>query len=100
MGVCLCLSHVNRDSTRGYVNGLGVRPPWRKRGIATSLLQHALAEFQNRGYAAVELDMDSQNLTGALRLYKRAGMRAVRQLMRYEKVIRPGVDLATRHLTT
>jgi len=100
VGVCLCLSHVNRDTTRGYVNGLGVRPLWRKRGIGSALLQHALCEFQSRGYAAVELDMDSRNLTGALHLYERAGMRVIRQLMRYEKVVRPGVDLATRQLST
>ena len=40
--------------------------------------------------------MNSQNLTGALRLYAQAGMRVIRQLMRYEKVAWPSVDLATR----
>jgi hypothetical protein len=43
--------------------------------------------------------MDSENLTGALRVYEGAGMRAVRQSVFYEKELRPGTDLATRELT-
>ena len=48
--------------------------------------------------AAVELDMDSQNVTGVSRLCDRAGMRVVRQFVTYEKELRPGVDLTTREL--
>jgi hypothetical protein len=47
----------------------------------------------------VRLDVDSQNLTGASRLCNRAGMRAVRQSMRREKELRPGIDLTTRELS-
>jgi len=44
------------------------------------------------------LDVNSQRLTGALRAYERAGMRAVRQSMRYEKELCLGIDLTTREL--
>ena len=98
VGMCLCNSHIAGDATRGYVQGLGVRPAWRKRGIALALLHHSFAEFQRRGYAAVELDMDSENLTGALRVYERAGMRAIRESVFFEKELRAGIDLATRKL--
>ncbi len=98
VGISLCNSHIVDDATRGYVQSLGVRPAWRKRGVALALLHHTFAEFRRRGYAAVELDMDSENLTGALRVYERAGMRAVRQSVFYEKELRPGFDLATREL--
>lgn len=98
VGISLCDNQIADDASRGYVNALGVRPAWRKRGIALALLHHSFAEFQRRGYAAVELDMDSQNLTGALRVYERAGMRAVRQFVWYEKELRAGTDLATRTL--
>jgi ribosomal protein S18 acetylase RimI-like enzyme len=98
VGMSLCQPQIADDTTRGYVQGLGVRPAWRKRGIALALLRHTFAEFRRRGYAAVELDMDSENLTGALRVYERAGMRAVRQSVFYEKELRPGKDLATRSL--
>lgn len=42
--------------------------------------------------------MDAESLTGALRLYERAGMHVIRQVISYEKEIRAGVDLATRSL--
>ncbi|MEW5825918.1 MAG: GNAT family N-acetyltransferase [Candidatus Bipolaricaulota bacterium] len=98
VGISLCQDRVVDDKTRGYVDALGVRPAWRKRGIALALLRHTFAEFRRREYATVELDMDSQNLTGALRVYERAGMRAARQAFSYEKILRPGIDLATREL--
>jgi ribosomal protein S18 acetylase RimI-like enzyme len=98
VGVSLCNNQIADDTTRGYVDALGVRPAWRKRGVALALLHHTFAEFHRRGYAAVELDMDSQNLTGALRVYERAGMHVIRQSMSYEKELRPGIDLATREL--
>jgi mycothiol synthase len=99
VGLSLCDSSIAGDFTRGYVDTLGVRPAWRKQGIALALLHHTFSEFHRRGYAAVELDVDSQSLTGALRVYERAGMRPVRQSITYEKELRPGVDLATRKLT-
>jgi len=98
VGLSLCDDRIVDDRTRGYVGTLAVRPAWRKRGIALALLHHTFAEFRRRGYAAVELDMDSQNLTGASRLCERAGMRGVRQFVTYEKELRPGIDLATREL--
>lgn len=98
IGISLCASHIGGDATRGYVQGLGVHPQWRKHGAALALLRHTFREFRRRGYVAVELDMDSQNLTGALRVYERAGMRAVRQSVIYERILRDGRDLATRQL--
>ncbi len=100
VGISLCNPHIADDATRGYVQGLGVRPAWRKRGVALALLRHTFAEFRRRGYAGVELDMDSQNLTGALRVYERAGMHVMRQSVSYEMELRAGIDLATRGLET
>lgn len=99
VGISLCIDGLPDDPTGGYVYELGVRPGWRKRGIALALLHHTFAEFRHRGRTAVELDVDSESLTGALRLYERAGMRTVRQSVTYEKELRPGIDLATRELS-
>jgi len=97
-GVAICNGHIADDTTRGYVASLAVRPAWRRRGIGLALLQHAFGEFYRRGQSIAELDMDSENLTGALRLYERAGMHVVRQGLSYEKELRPGIDVATREL--
>ena len=97
-GLGLFSTRIADDASRSYVESLSVRPPYRKRGIALALLRHGFGELSRRGYAAVELDMDSENLTGALRLYERAGMRVVRRTLQYERVLRDGDDLATRAL--
>jgi ribosomal protein S18 acetylase RimI-like enzyme len=98
VGMSLCIAGLQDDPTGGYIYQLGVRPAWRRRGIALALLYHTFAQFRRRGYAAVELDVDSQSLTGALRVYERAGMHVVRQSIDYEKELRPGIDVATREL--
>ena len=70
---------------RGWVGELGVLAPWRGRGIASALLRRAFATFASRGLPRVMLNVDSQNSTGAVRLYERAGMRTARAWDVYEK---------------
>jgi mycothiol synthase len=74
-----------RRSGIGWIGALGVRRPWRKRGLGLVLLQHAFAEFRRRGETRVGLGVDAQNPTGATRLYERAGMRVHWEAVIYEK---------------
>lgn len=60
----------------GWIQGLGVRRPWRRRGLGGALLAHALAAFAARGQLRVDLSVDAEGETRPLRLYERAGMRA------------------------
>ncbi|MGZ3666136.1 MAG: GNAT family N-acetyltransferase, partial [Ktedonobacterales bacterium] len=82
----------------GWIGRLSVRRPYRQRGVGTALLLHAFREFQRRGYHTVALGVDSQNLTGATRLYEQVGMRVTRQFDSYRKVLRPGADLTVHAL--
>jgi mycothiol synthase len=61
----------------GWVGALGVRPQWRRRGLAEALLRASFREFHRRGETRVALGVDSENPTGAVRLYERVGMRTV-----------------------
>jgi mycothiol synthase len=70
---------------RGWVGELGVRTPWRGRGIASALLRRAFATFASRGLPRVMLNVDSENSTGAVRLYEGVGMRTLRAWDVYEK---------------
>lgn len=79
---------------KGWIRTLGVRRPWRKQGVGLALLRAAFGEFYNRGKHEVGLGVDSQSLTGANRLYERAGMRVTRQFDQYQKELRPGRDYA------
>jgi len=88
-GVALC----RYRGDGGWVGTLAVRRPWRKRGLGMALLLHAFGEFYRRGRTSIGLGVDAASLTGATRLYERAGMRVVLQAARYEKELRPGVDL-------
>jgi mycothiol synthase len=69
-GACLALE----TPERGYVDDLGVRKPWRRRGLGLALLLDALARLRARGHSEAVLGVDSQNATGALAVYLRAGM--------------------------
>ncbi len=83
----------------GWISILGVRRAWRKHGLGLALLQHAFGEFYQRGWMRAELDVDASSLTGAVRLYERAGMREVRRHDRYEKELRPGKELMTTDIS-
>jgi len=94
-GVSLNRVNEQEQPPIGWVGDLSVRRPWRKRGLGMALLTHSFGEFYRRGYKKVGLGVDASNLTGALRLYERAGMHVSRQYDRYEKELRPGKELMT-----
>lgn len=82
----------------GWIANLGVRRPWRGRGLGELILRQMFHEFGRRGRTRVGLGVDSESLTGAPRLYERVGMRMVREFVRYEKELRPGADPEVRSL--
>ncbi len=94
-GMSLCRPKISYDSDRGWVDILGVRRPWRKRGLGLALLRHSFGEFYRRGKLKAGLSVDAASLTGATRLYEKAGMHVARQYADYEKELRPGKELAT-----
>jgi mycothiol synthase len=78
---------------RGWIDVVGVRRPWRGRGLALAMLQHTFAAFYERGVQNVGLSVDAESLTGAPRVYYRAGMRVTQGYVIHEKELRAGVDL-------
>lgn len=84
-GFSLCRVHWSGDPEHGYVSTLGVRRPWRKRGLGLALLRHSFAEMKRRGMTRASLDVDAESLTGAVGLYERAGMHVERRFDCYLK---------------
>jgi|WetSurMetagenome_2_1015567.scaffolds.fasta_scaffold182376_2 mycothiol synthase len=74
----------------GWIRTLGVRRPWRKRGLGEALLYHSFGEFYRRGMQTIGLGVDAQNPTGATRLYQKAGMYPASEFVTYEKELRTG----------
>jgi ribosomal protein S18 acetylase RimI-like enzyme len=64
-----------RNTDYGWIGIVGVRRPWRRRGIALAMLTHCLAAFQERNVRQIELGVDADNVTRPLGVYERAGMR-------------------------
>jgi mycothiol synthase len=76
---------------QGWVSHLAVLREHRGRGIGSFLLALAFDEFRRRGHQRVLLNVDSENETGAVGVYERAGMHVRRQWDLYEKMIQPPV---------
>lgn len=98
-GICICRPKAYDDPEMGFVNILGVRRAWRKRGIGLALLQHSFGEFYRRGTRKVGLGVDASNLTGALRLYEKAGMYVHLAFDLFEKTVRSGREISVESLS-
>ena len=72
----------------GYVAQLAVRRDQRGRGLGLALLRHGFSELHRRGVREVYLHVDSENRTGATRLYERAGMRVQHRSDSWMKTLR------------
>jgi mycothiol synthase len=92
--IALCMY----EGDEAWVGELGVRRPWRRKGLGLALLYQAFGEFYRRGTRRVILNVDAQSLTGATRLYTRAGMHPFEQHNNYQCELRPGRELATEAL--
>jgi mycothiol synthase len=77
----------------GWIDVVGVRRPWRNHGLGLALLRHALNEYHRRGILKVSLSVDAESITGAPRLYGRAGMSVRESYVIHLKELRQGVDL-------
>jgi len=99
VGLCLGKKWGYSSPDVGHISLLGVRRPWRRKGIGLALLQHAFHAFQQRGYQQVGLGVDGENLTGAVRLYLKAGMFVHRRYDKYEKELRSGQEVSVTALT-
>ena len=69
----------------GWIAGLGVRQPWRRRGLGRALLLRSFRQLYERGQRRVSLNVHTENPTGATRLYESVGMRVEREDVLYRK---------------
>jgi mycothiol synthase len=61
-----------------YFGQIGVLPHARGRGLASAVIARALAAAADDGCVGASLGVDSENVTGAVRLYENLGFEAVR----------------------
>ncbi len=94
VGCLLGLTQDHRHPDIGYIDLVGVRRGYRRRGLAGALLTRSFAQYWDRGTSTVSLGVDGESLTNAVALYERVGMSRHRSFMEYEKMLRDGVELA------
>ncbi|MFH1579023.1 MAG: GNAT family N-acetyltransferase [Thermoplasmatota archaeon] len=70
---------------RGYTEGIFVSRPWRHQGVARALIARGLKVLRDQGMEQASLDVDADNLSGALRLYGSLGYEPVKQFGFYRK---------------
>ncbi len=75
------------DSNEGWVKSLGVRAPYRGRGLGRMLLATAFATYSAKGRVAAGLGVDVTNPTGAYRLYESVGMRPAYRVNLYRRSV-------------
>lgn len=73
------------DCKLGYIDNVSVRKPWRRQGIARALLTRSLHQLKAEGMTSAELNVDSDNLSGATRLYEDCGFCVVKSSTLYRK---------------
>ena len=83
------------DIQEAWVGNLAVRRRWRKRGLATALLNQSMQAFKAEDMAFATLDVDTENLTVALGVYQRVGFEQVKRGMTYFKDVVGSVIILT-----
>lgn len=72
----------------GIIVEVAVRPRWQRRGIARSLMNHALDSLHERGVPQVRLFTDADDGHGARSLYEQLGFRECKQHVFYRRPLR------------
>ncbi len=61
------------DQKKGWTDPICVRRPWRKKGLATALINESMQLLKDMGMELSALGVDTKNLSGALNLYTNCG---------------------------
>lgn len=91
-GMCIILINDEENARLGvkcgWIEILGVLRPYRHRGLGAALLLAGLHNLRDAGMQQAVLATDSENLTGATRLYARVGFAVAKTRVVYRKRMR------------
>jgi ribosomal protein S18 acetylase RimI-like enzyme len=82
----------------GWIGNLGVLREWRRRGVASALIRRSMLLFREAGFTHAAIGVDTENPTGAARLYRRLGFVPIHRSVIHEWMLgggrRPGQSAA------
>lgn len=79
-------SDIKKEQNTGYVDGLGVIQEFQGRGLGELLLRWAFAYYSAKRISYIELNVDTGNESGALKLYEKLGMKPKHSWQQYENL--------------
>jgi ribosomal protein S18 acetylase RimI-like enzyme len=74
VGFCQCTDEYAEES-KGYISIIGVSHEHQGLGLGEALLQTGISHSAAKGYSSLELNVDTGNETGALKLYEKVGLK-------------------------
>jgi ribosomal protein S18 acetylase RimI-like enzyme len=78
-----------RNRSEGWIETLGTRQEWRKRGLASALLSASFQSFVAEGLDYACIGVDGASPTGALRLYENLGFSEYHRSVSVMKAVSP-----------
>lgn len=88
-GVVLCsideAENQKYNRKRAHMGPIGVRRPYRRKGLASALIAKSFKVLRDFGMTEVTLNVDSDSTTGASQLYETMGFSTVKQFAVYRK---------------
>lgn len=88
--VAHCINHRFADDDEllgrsdGWIDNLGTLREWRGRGVASALVAHSLHAFAAAGLTHASIGVDSENPSGAARLYRALGFEPQQRSITHE----------------
>lgn len=92
VGMSLSTMHAGSDERLGTIHTLGIRPAWRRQGIAQALLRQTFRTMFKKGTRTIRLHVDSESPNKATDLYMKAGMSIADSAVLLEKELRRNPD--------
>jgi mycothiol synthase len=86
-GYALCQLAGPQDHGVGWLGTVGVRRDYRRRGIGAAVVARSMDSFRSAGVSSAILEVDSENPTGAVRVYAGLGFEITERSIVYRKDI-------------
>jgi ribosomal protein S18 acetylase RimI-like enzyme len=88
VGLCLNQAYPEDDELTGrheaWIENLATAGRWRGRGVASSMIARSMWAFAEAGFSHAMIAVDTDNLTGAARLYRSLGFERERRSVTHQ----------------
>jgi mycothiol synthase len=84
------IEQLESGTQEAWVRSLALRAEWRGKGLGRAMLAEIMRALAAAGHPVIWLTVDSENESGAIGLYERAGFAPEYQMVVYVRLVDPG----------